>query len=235
MSLWDQSYGQVGAMLKILGNHGVVPEELECLRQDPDRIGKAVAAELKKEVIKSTLVYCGPINMGNLGRLKMSDIVNGCGLTNVTKDDFEQMDKEEILKDPSIILKFQESRQVWAGVFKFYTFQFERVSPLKRWDKITSIMRNSGYLPAPTRLMFIYLRLCLETQTPRDYKALIGRMRLNPLISMDPFDRHDTGLRSICNTVMNFMNPKLEIGRVDLFRDEKIDPSKFLYFGFRNE
>ena len=54
MSLWDQSYGQVGAMLKILGNHGVVPEELECLRQDPDRIGKAVAAELKKEVIKRT-------------------------------------------------------------------------------------------------------------------------------------------------------------------------------------
>jgi hypothetical protein len=217
-------------VLQILGDHGVTKEEIELLKRNPKGIGKNTALGLKRAVAISTLIRS---NLVHLIDATIPSLCLGCQFVNVGEVEMNVVNElTDRAGDAADLFRTGSLRDV--GIFQMHKFQFEGVSAPERIDRIAAIMFESGYMPAPFRLFLRLINQCLGDMAGSE-KALFGHIKLFPLVNLDPFFMVDGHYMAVINRVPSFTMPQLELGHVDLLRDEKMDPSKYLYLGFRND
>lgn len=228
-SLWEMEFGEIGAVLKILDKHGVKKEELDCLRQDPEGIGRMLALEIERIVARSTLYQTYHIGLNGDDLMRLIDL---CKFVDLSPAELDWLRKRS--ETVEIGMDVARNNITTVGVFKFHRFQFDGLDPIERPGRITELMNESGYMPAPFRLFILFVNYLLNLSAVPPNKKVIGLMKPHPLVSLDPFFEADGSYPAVANQVFCVNNPSLKLGNIDLLRDEKLDPSQFLYFGFVN-
>lgn|GEM_PF-3933212 len=220
-ALWNDQFGEIGAVLKILSDHGVTQETFELIRQDPKELGKMVAESITNLGIQNALKT--KLVLPNTWKTA-SDLAMSCGFGNV--------EELQTLDFPRIDLQYSKKitgTTINVGIFKFEKFQFGNILPVAYIWEVRRRMTLAGYVPVPFKL---FLDCVAFFRQSNSREMMMWKMR--PLVCLDESIHADMGpFMCVINKRFQPNAPELEIGNIELTRNDS-KPYACYYVGFDN-
>ena len=220
--LWDDSFGQIGAVLRILDLRGVTPTDLELIRENPDTMGKDIAEFIQARSILQAVKYegsYGPSSEDN------SAIAKECGFTN--QNSFEYFDIQA-LNDPAI--KAITTNWPLVGVFLFKPGHFKSVNPSDRLNQVFSRISKAGYTPAPLRLFLMYVR-----DNVKRFSRETALWKIRPLVCLDHHFEVTGSFPCVVKKRFDTARKGMELELGIMNPNSVTDFSEFSYLGLKNK
>ena len=220
-ALWNDEFGGIGAVLKILSDHGVTQEVFELIRQDPKELGKKVAETITNLGIQNALKT--KLSLPTTWKT-VSDLAMSCGFRNV--EELQTLDFESINQRYSTMFP---GAAINVGIFKFEKFQFGNILPVAYIWEVRRRMTLAGYVPVPFKL-FLDCVTFLRQSNSREMMM----WKMCPLVCLDESIHADMGpFMCVINKRLQPNAPELEIGNIELTRNGS-KPYACYYVGFDN-